>query len=450
MAHIDRIDGPAGAPIPRDGIDRADGIHRHAALSRPRRRRYRRVEGKVEGKDGLMGSERASGVDPYCDEFLAEPWDDLALLRAAGPAVWLERYDIWAIARHDDVMAALRDHEAFSSSHGVGLADLAVGEPWRRPSILVEADPPEHTRNRKVVAGTMTPKALRSLEGAFADAAQRVVDELLDRRTFDGVHDLAEPFPTEVFPRAFGIEVADETRQRLLEYGSLVFNGNGVENDRFRAAVANAAETIAWVTATCARDALRPDGIGAAIHDAAEAAGLSPDDGAMLVRSFLSAGVDTTVSGISFALRNLAADPGQWELLRGDPGLTRNAFEETIRRECPVIGFFRMTTRPTSVGDVEIPAGRKALIFYAGANRDPSRWDDPDRYDIRRRVSGHLGYGIGIHTCVGMVIARMEGDAVLGALRARVRSLDITAPPVPRLNNSLRGLDSLPLALEPA
>ena len=178
-----------------------------------------------------------------------------------------------------------------------------------------------------------------------------------------------------------------------------------------------------------ARDALRSDGIGAAIHDAAEAAGLTPDDGAMLVRSFLSAGVDTTVSGIAFALRNLAANPDQWQLLRHDPSLTRNAFEETIRRESPVIGFFRMTTRPAMVGDVEIPAGHKVLLFYAGANRDPKRWADPDRFDIRRKVSGHLGYGIGIHACVGMVIARMEGDAVLGALpRTSTSPRDHRAP----------------------
>ena len=396
-----------------------------------------------------LSSQAAADVDPYSDEFLAEPWDGLALIREAGSALWLNRYGVWAIARHDDVMAALRDPDTYSSSHGVGLADLAVGEPWRRPSILVEADPPQHTLNRKVVAGTMTPKALRSLEEVLAIAAVRMVDELLARRTFDGVHDLAEPFPTDVFPRAFGIEITDETRRRLLDYGSLVFNGNGVQNERFHAAIANAAETIAWVTATCARDALRPDGIGAAIHEAAEAAGLTPGDGALLVRSFLSAGVDTTVSGIAFALRNLAADRDQWQLLRNDPSLTRNAFEETIRRESPVIGFFRMTTRPATVGDVEIPAGQKVLLFYAGANRDPRRWADPDHFDIRRKVSGHLGYGIGIHACVGMVIARMEGEAVLGALRERAQRIEMTAPAVPRLNNSLRGLDSLPLVVEP-
>ena len=98
----------------------------------------------------------------------------------------------------------------------------------------------------------MTPKALRTLQGAFDVAAARIVDELVERGTFDGVHDLAEPFPTEVFPHAFGIEVTEETRRRLLDYGSLVFNGNGVANDRFRAAIANAANTIVWVTATCA------------------------------------------------------------------------------------------------------------------------------------------------------------------------------------------------------
>lgn len=396
-----------------------------------------------------MSKTITSDIDPYCDDFLAEPWADLEVLREASPAVWLERYDVWAIARHDDVMAALRDDQTFSSSHGVGHADLKVGEPWRRPSILVEADPPEHTTNRRVVAGTMTPKALRSLQGVFDDAAERIVGDLLDRRSFDGVNDLAEPFPTEVFPRAFGIEVTSETRQRLLDYGSLVFNGNGVENERFRAAMENAADTIAWVSAVCSRDALEPNGIGAAIHQAAEQAGLSHDEGAMLVRSFLSAGVDTTVSGIAFALRNLALDTQQWQLLREQPGLTRGAFEETIRRESPVIGFYRTTKQPANVGGVEIPTGQKVLVLYAGANRDPRKWEDPDRFDIQRKSSGHMGWGIGAHVCVGMVIARMEGEAVLGALRQRVANLELTGPALPRLNNTLRGLDSLPLSINP-
>lgn len=397
-----------------------------------------------------MAMAATSGIDPYADPFLAEPWEDLAALRELGPVVHLPQYDIWAVVRHDDVNAVLRDHETFGSNRGVGVTDLSAGDAWRKPSILVEADPPEHTVNRKVVAGTMTPKALRSLAEVFEEAAGRIVDELVEREVFDGVTDLAEIFPTEVFPRAFGIEVSPETRQRLLAYGSMVFNGNGPDNALFRSAMVDAADTVAWIGAQCAREALHPDGIGAAIHAAAAEAGLDEEAGGMLVRSFLSAGIDTTVSGIAFAVRNLAAHPDQWQALRSDPSLARNAFEETVRYECPVIGFYRTTTRDAEVDGVTIPSGRKVLALYAGANRDPARWDRPDEFDISRRVGGHLGYGVGIHLCVGMVIARMEGEAILGALADRVETLEVVGEVRPRLNNSLRGLDQLPLRVTAA
>lgn len=394
-----------------------------------------------------MTTAPSSAIDPYADSFLAEPWDDLAELRELGAAVHLPRYDVWAVARHDDVNAVLRDHETFGSNRGVGITDLSAGHAWRKPSILVEADPPEHTVNRKVVAGTMTPKALRSLAEVFERSADRIVDGLLERQRFDGVTDLAETFPTDVFPRAFGLEVDGETRSRLLAYGSMVFNGNGPDNELFRAAMVDAPDTIAWIGEQCSREALHPDGIGAAIHAAADEAGLDAEAGGMLVRSFLSAGIDTTVSGIAFALRNLATHPDQWEALRADPSLARSAFDETIRLESPVIGFYRTTTTEASVDGVTIPTGEKVLALYAGANRDPARWDDPDEFDIRRRLGGQLGYGAGIHLCVGVVIARMEGEAILGALATKVDSLDIVGEVRPRLNNSLRGLDELPLAV---
>ena len=392
-----------------------------------------------------MAMAPASSIDPYADSFLAEPWDDLAVLRELGPVVHLPRYDIWAIARHDDVNAVLRDHDTFASNRGVGITDLSAGDAWRKPSILVEADPPEHTVNRKVVAGTMTPRALRSLAEVFDEAAGRIVDELVEREVFDGVTDLAEIFPTDVFPRAFGIEVSAETRARLLAYGSMVFNGNGPENALFRGAMVDAADTVAWIGAQCARTALDPDGIGAAIHAAAAEAGLDEEAGGMLVRSFLSAGIDTTVSGIAFAVRNLAAHPDQWQALCSDPSLARNAFEETVRHECPVIGFYRTTSQQADVDGVTIPSGQKVLALYAGANRDPARWDRPDEFDIRRRVGGHLGYGAGIHLCVGMVIARMVGEAILQAMADRIDTLEVVGEVRPRLNNSLRGLDRLPL-----
>ena len=110
--------------------------------------------------------------------------------------------------------------------------------------------------------------------------------------------------------------------------------------------------------------------------------------------------------------------------------------------------FFRTTSQATELAGTSLPADAKVMVSFAGANRDPRRWERPDEFDIRRKCSGHLGYGTGVHNCVGQVIARMEGEAVFRALAARVRSWHLTGEPRPRLNNSLRGLDTLPVAIE--
>ncbi len=389
----------------------------------------------------------ASSLDPFDDEFLADPFPDLTVLRETGPAVWLERYGVWAAARHDEVHAVLRDYEHFSSAAGVGLTNLATDQAWRKPSILLEVDPPLHTRNRQVVAGSLSPKALRSLQDTFDVEAGRLADRLVGAGRFDAVTDLAEVFPTVVFPRAFGVDA--DARQHLLAYGSMVFNGNGPRNRHFHAAMDGAEEVLAWIAQQCRRDAIRPGTIGAAIHEAAESNGVGEDDAGLLIRSFLSAGVDTTVSALGYAIANFVDNPDQWDAVRNDPGLARNAFEETVRRESPVTGFFRTTTGTVDIGGVTLPPDAKVLVSYAGANRDPRRWENPDRFDVRRRLVGHLGYGIGTHVCVGVTIARMEGEAVIRALATRVTRWHAGGEATPRLNNTLRSLASLPVEVEP-
>ncbi len=118
--------------------------------------------------------------------------------------------------------------------------------------------------------------------------------------------------------------------------------------------------------------------------------------------------------------------------------------------ESPVIGFYRTTTTEVTIGDINVPAGAKVLVFYAGANRDPDQFPDPNHFDIRRKVAGHLGDGSGPHVCAGMSIARMEGESVLRALAAHVRSWTLTGQPQVRLNNSPRNLASVPVHVEPA
>lgn len=383
-------------------------------------------------------------TDPFSDAFFEDPFPTLTALREAGPVVWLSRWNCYGLAGYAEVYAALNDPETFCSSRGVGLADFAKEEPWRVPSLILESDPPDHARPRGVLAQTLSMGALRSYRPRFAAAAETLVEQLLARETFDGMSDLAQPFPLSVFPDALGL--CPQGREHLLPYGSLVFNAVGPANKLRDEAMALSMPHVAYVTAQCQRDALAPDSLGAKVHDSVDVGTLSGNEAALLVRSILSAGLDTTVQGIGSALACLAANPEQWARLKADPTLARNAFEEAVRLEAPVQAFFRTTTQAVEIGGVTLPADAKVLLFFSAANRDPRRWENPDSYDITRRLSGHVGFGAGIHMCVGQFVARLEGEVMLETLARKVGTLRVTGQIVRLHNNSMRGLVSLPLA----
>jgi hypothetical protein len=241
-----------------------------------------------------------------------------------------------------------------------------------------------------------------------------------------------------------------ENRRYLLPYGNMVFNSFGPRNAFFDKAVENAAPVLEWLGKQMQRESLAPHGFGAEIHAAVDTGELTAEEAPLVVRSLLTAGVDTTVNGLGAALYCLARFPGQWHRLRADPSLARAAFEEAIRFESPVQTFFRTTTRAVRIGDVEIDEGEKILMFLGAANRDPRQWEAPDRYDVTRRTVGHVGFGAGIHMCVGQMLARLEGEVMLSALARKVASIEITGEPKRRYNNTLRGLASLPVAFHAA
>ncbi len=386
-----------------------------------------------------------SAVDPFSAAFFESPFAAHAELRDAGPVVRLARYDVLAVARHEQVQAVLNDWRTFSSARGVGLADFAREKPWRLPSLVLETDPPLHDRTRKVLDRVLSPSAMRRLRTDFAAAAEKLIDELLARESFDAIPDLAEAYPLTVFPDAVGMP--RENRRFLLPYGNMVFNSFGPRNDYFAEAVKDAEPVVAWVQAQSQRAALAPEGFGAAIHAAADAGELSAEEAPLVVRSVLTAGVDTTVSGLGAALYCLARFPDQFARLRADPALARPAFEEAVRYESPVQTFFRTSTRETEIAGVPVARDEKVLMFLGAANRDPRRWENPDGYDITRRNAAHVGFGSGIHACVGQVLARLEGEVVLSALARRAASIEITGEVRRRYNNTLRGLASLPVRL---
>jgi 4-methoxybenzoate monooxygenase (O-demethylating) len=387
-------------------------------------------------------------LDPFSTGFLNSPYSFHEQLRDAGPVVWLSRYGIWAMARYEQVSAALTDWQTFCSRYGVGLADFKKEKPWRPPSLILEADPPSHTRTRAVLARILSRSALGKLRAGFDQEAQRLIDGLLLRGRFDGVKQLAEAFPLSVFPDAVGL--IREGRENLLPYGNMVFNAFGPHNQLMEDSMASASPVIAWITAQCRREALSKDGIGAQIYAEADAGQVSHEEAALLVRSLLSAGLDTTIFAISNALHCFASNAGQWRRLRDNPSLARPAFEEVIRYASPVQTFFRTTAKAVEVAGVHLDEGQKVLLFLAAANRDPRKWQDPEKFDISRKTLGHVGLGHGIHACVGQMVARLEAESLLTVIARRVEMIELTGKPIWRLNNTIRGLDTLPLVLRGA
>jgi 4-methoxybenzoate monooxygenase (O-demethylating) len=387
-------------------------------------------------------------VDPFSLDFFADPFPAHERLREAGPLVRLDQWGVYAVARYAEVHAVLNDPITFCSSRGVGLSDFAKEKAWRPQSIILEADPPAHTRTRTVLNQVLSATAMKPLRGHFMALAEAKVDELLDRGSFDAVTDLAEAYPLSVFPDALGLK--QEGRENLLPYASLVFNAFGPPNQLRQEAIDRSAPHQAYVAAQCQRENLAPGGFGACIHAQADAGNITHEEAPLLVRSLLSAGIDTTVNGIGAAVYCLARFPDQLAKLRGDPTLARNAFEEAIRFESPVQTFFRTTTREVEIGGHTVGEGEKVLMFLGAANRDPRRWENPDSYDITRRTSGHVGYGSGIHMCVGQLVARLEGEVMMSTLARKVGSIEITGEVQRRYNNTLRGLESLPVTIRPA
>jgi cytochrome P450 len=386
-----------------------------------------------------------SQSDPFSDETLLDPYALHDELRELGSVVRLEKYGVWAMARHADVYAMLNDWETYCSSAGVGMGNFHTEKPWRPPSLILEADPPLHTKTRAVLSRVLSSSALRRLRETFELRAGELVERLVERGSVDAMRDCAEAFPLSVFPDAVGLH--KDGRENLHVYGNAVFNADGPPNALFLSAMEDAARVGPWILGQCRRDALEPGGLGADVYASVDSGEIDENEAALLVRSLLSAGLDTTVHGIGNALFCFVTHPDQWALLHANPALARAAFEEALRFESPVQAFFRTTTRDVTVGGITIGPEEKVLAFFGAANRDPRGWTAPERFDITRRVAKNVAFGAGIHFCVGAMLARLEAEVLLTAMARRIKTIVPAGEPKRLLNNALRGLTSLPVTI---
>lgn len=382
--------------------------------------------------------------DPFSWDILENPVPFQARLREA-PVSYLSKYDVYAVGRFDEVRAALANWQQLISGKGVGL-----DKPWRTLGLL-ETDPPAHDAPREVIAATMSVRALEGMKDRCREVAESVLDKLFADAPsgavieIDGHRDIGHAFPLAFFPEAAGLQ--SDNREDLIAYADHVFNCGGPRNDIRIAGEARAEELGEWAMAQCQRDAVLPNSFGSEIWAAADRGEVLADRAALLTRSLISAGLDTTVFSISGMMYAFATHPEAWEKVRDNPGLVRLAFEELVRWESPTKGDFRRTDGDVTIGDVTIPDGSQVYVSLGAANRDPRRWENPDEFDLDRDPSGHLGFGMGVHHCVGQHVARMEAATLFEAFIPRVRSIELAGPTVRHHNNTLRGWASVPLRL---
>jgi cytochrome P450 len=387
-----------------------------------------------------------SDLDLYSDDSVIAPYDNYRVLRELGPAVWLSRYQVWAMARHAEIYAALHDHETFSSGSGVGLSEelnrvMAGG--------TIASDPPEHDAIRRVIGRQLTPKALRQHQQHVQRKAAALVDELVERRSFDAVPEFAQRFPVGLVPDLLGWPEGETGN--LLQWAAAGFNALGPMNERTMAGFPVLENLWKFLDQLATSRDLRADTWGANLVAAVDAGEVPAEKLPVLLGDFLVPSLDTTVSALASAIWLFGTNPDQWRRLRADPSLIPAAFNEVVRYETPARGFCRLVTRDHELpGGVRLTAGSRVFLLYASGNRDERVFADPDAFDITRpNVAAHLAFGHGIHGCVGQGLARMEAHALLKELVARVDRIEV-AEPVWRRHNTIRGIAELSTTLHPA
>ena len=385
----------------------------------------------------------STDIDPFSEAFFADPAPFHGRLRDLGPVVWLERYDVRGMARHAQVFAALNDWQTYTSGAGAGIQNLKNSKAWRPQSIVLEADPPLHDQTRGALSRVLSGPAVRQLRPAFEAEAERLVETLVARGSFDAIADLAVVYPLKVMGDAVG--VPEQGRECLLPFSNMLFNSFGPDNAIFRRSIGEAEGVLKELFAQCERSALTPGGFGTQIYQAADEGRITQEQAPALVRAILSAGFDTTVSGLGNAIHAFATHPEEWRRVAREPRLQRTAFDEVLRWATPVQTFFRTTSRPVEIEGTRLGADEKVLLFLAAANHDSRKWSEPDRFDVTRNTAGHVALGQGIHVCVGQMIARLEAELILAAFAKRIERFELAGEPVLRPNNTLRGFATLPV-----
>ncbi|MEU4063792.1 cytochrome P450 [Streptomyces wedmorensis] len=399
-------------------------------------------------------------------EFASDPYPAYAWLREHAPVhrtTLPSGVEAWLVTRYADARQALADQRLSKnpahhdeSPHAKGKTGIPGERKAELMTHLLNIDPPDHTRLRRLVSKAFTPRRVAEFAPRVQELTDRLIDSFAEKGSADLIHEFAFPLPIYAICDLLGVPPEDQDDFRDWA-GMMIRHGGGP-----RGGVARSVKKMRGYLAELIhrkREESGEDLISGLIKASDHGEHLTENEAAAMAFIILFAGFETTVNLIGNGVYQLLRHPGQRERLQGsiaagETGLLETGVEELLRFDGPVeMATWRYATRALTIGGQEIPAGDPVLVVLAAANRDPERFTGPDVLDLARRDNQHLGYGHGIHYCLGAPLARLEGQTALATLLTRLPDLRLAVDPDElrwRGGLIMRGLRTLPVEFTPS
>jgi cytochrome P450 family 142 subfamily A polypeptide 1 len=378
--------------------------------------------------------------------YAGQPFADYAWMRDHAPAYWDARNEVWALTRYDDVLAVEKDAATFSSHR----APRPHGD---HLPMMISFDDPEHARRRKLVSKGFTPRRVRDHEATIRRICTTIVDRVAPKGECDFVWDIAAPLPLLLIADMLGFP--PDAYDDLLRWSDdLIRATNADPPHEIAEAGLNAMlefrEFQLGVIADRRSKPPQDDLVSILCH--AEIDGERLDDESIINESLLIliGGDETSRHVMTDGMLALLDHPGEMAILRDEPATLENGVEELLRWVSPIKNMSRTVTRDVQLHDETLREGQQVILMYPAANRDPRKFDEPERFDVRRYPNPHLAFGFGPHFCLGASLARLELQVMFSELLSRLPDLHLAGDPMPRRpSNFISGPEAMPVAFTP-
>ncbi|WP_274648705.1 cytochrome P450 [Paenibacillus humicola] len=388
-------------------------------------------------------------IFPDEKEYLT-PYSFYRRMRDENPIAYDPKAKLWAVFRYDDVRTVLSDHDRFSSDFTKFDSSETVG---RRKS-LISMDPPEHKHSRDLLTKAFTPRAVANMEPRIAQIANDLLDQVIDKGEMDFIRDFASPLPIIVIAEMLGVPTQDRDQFRswadeLLRFTDNPFVDAEANKERRERVQAEMDDYFRGIIAQRKRDP-KDDLISSLIQAEIGGEKLTEEQILSFCTLLLLAGHVTTINLLGNSMLCLTDFPDELNKLYAKPDLIPSAIEEVLRYSSPVQLFFRIANRDIDMDGRRIEKGQRIIAWIGSANRDETKFEAPDRFDVTRSPNPHIAFGYGIHFCLGAPLARLEGKAAWETLLSRIGSFTrIPGTLEPSGGFILHGVRSLPIAFEP-